>query len=34
MQVQTFPGELRVFEDMQHCSLKRFLIALTFVGSV
>lgn len=34
MRVQTFPGELQVFVDMQHCSLKRFLIALTFVGSV
>ena len=34
MQVQTFPGELQVFGDLQHCSPKRFLIALTFVGSV
>lgn len=34
MQVQTFPGELQMFGDLQHCSLKRFLIALTFVGSV
>lgn len=34
MPVQAFPGELQVFGDLQHCSLKRFLIALTFMGSV